>query len=250
MNAASDSESRPAAQDAAFQTTHWSLVLSAKDPHSPLAAEALEKLCRTYWYPLYAFLRGTGKDKETAEDLTQGFFARLFRLNSLALVQREKGKFRSFLLGSLKNFLHDQHDKASALKRGGGQRLFSLDDPTGEDRYQHEPADVLDPEKLYERRFALALLESAQQRLKAEYVNRGKLALYEKLKASEAGGPDAPSYAEIAVELGMTEVAVTSAAFALRRRQSQLVREEVAHTVRHPDEVDEELRHLIAVISG
>ncbi|MCX6886326.1 MAG: sigma-70 family RNA polymerase sigma factor [Verrucomicrobia bacterium] len=237
-------------QGGAFRTTRWSLVMSAGDPSCPQATEAMEKLCRAYWYPLYAYLRKQGRNKESAEDLTQGLFARLLRLNSFGQVRPEKGRFRTFLLSSLKNFLSDQYDKERAIKRGGGCHFYSLDDSTAEERYQHEPANVLDPEKLYERRFALALLDQARQRLREEYAGRGKSALYELLQTSDAGGPGTQTYKEIATRLGMTEQAVTSAAFAMRRRFSHLVREEVANTVESPADVDEELRHLITVISG
>jgi RNA polymerase sigma factor (sigma-70 family) len=232
-----------------FTTTHWSLILNAQDTSSPLAAAALEKLCRTYWYPLYVYVRRQGEDEESAKDLTQGFFARLLEKRYLAQVEREKGKFRSFLLAALKHFLADEWDKARAQKRGGGQTMVSLEDSTGEDRYRLEPVDALDAEKLFERRWALTLLEQAQARLRDEYLESGKSTLYDRLRVFEAGDKNGPPYAEVAAELGLTESAVKSAVFRLRQRYRELVRAEVANTVESPEEVDGEIRHLISVIS-
>ena len=231
-----------------FTTTHWSLVLNAQNTSGPLADAALEKLCRTYWYPLYAFVRRQGEDEASAKDLTQGFFARLLEKKYLAQVQREKGKFRSFLLASLKHFLSDERDKARAQKRGGGHPLISLDDTTGEERYHLEPIDSMDAEKLYERRWALTLLAQAQARLRQEYAENDKSKLYDRLNNLEARDKSAPSYAELAAELGLTEDAVKSAVFRLRKRYQELVRVEVANTVESLAEVDEEIRHLICVI--
>jgi RNA polymerase sigma-70 factor (ECF subfamily) len=226
------------------------VVLSAREHDSPQAAAALEKLCRTYWYPLYAFVRRQGHDEPSAKDLTQEFFLRLLHKNRLDHVQREKGRFRSFLLASLKHFLADEWDKAQALKRGGSQALLSLDDDTAEDRYQLEPADNMTPDKLFEQRWALILLDQSKTRLKEEYVQAGKADFYERLRVFEAADPDAPTYAEVAAEFGLTESAVKSAVHRLRQRYGELVREEVAHTVDSPAEVDEELRHLIGVLAG
>jgi RNA polymerase sigma-70 factor (ECF subfamily) len=175
-----------------FTTTHWSLVLHAGDPSSPLATESLENLCRTYWYPLYAYVRRLGEDEESAKDLTQGFFARLLEKNYLAQVQREKGKFRCFLLAALKHFVADEWDKARAQKRGGGQPLISLDDTTREDRYRLEPVEPMDAERLYERQWALTVLEQARQRLKAEYEQAGKSGLYEHLEVYESADRNGP----------------------------------------------------------
>ena len=157
MEQAKNTETASAGQGTWFTTTHWSLILHAQDTSSPLAAAALEKLCRAYWYPLYVYVRRQGENEESAKDLTQGFFARLLEKRYLAQVQREKGKFRAFLLASLKHFLADERDKARAQKRGGGQTLISLDDSTGEERYRLEPVDAMDADKLFERRWALTL---------------------------------------------------------------------------------------------
>ena len=250
MSSAKETEVTTSAHGNWFTTTHWSLVLNARDPASPLATEALEKLCRTYWYPLYAYVRRQGEDDEAAKDLTQGFFAGLLEKNYLAQVQREKGKFRSFLLASLKHFMADERDKVCAQKRGGGQTIISLNETTREDRYRQEPVDAMDAEKLYERRWALTLLEQARARVREEYVKAGKAEHYDRLNAIESGDQNAPSYAQVAAELGLTESAVKSAVFRMRRRYRELVREEVANTVESPAEVDTEIRYLIGVISG
>jgi DNA-directed RNA polymerase specialized sigma24 family protein len=179
--------SSPSAQGGWFATTHWSIVLTARDPACPQAADALEKLCRSYWYPLYAFVRRQGHDENSAKDLTQGFFARLLEKNYLAQVKQDKGKFRSFLLASLKHYMADERDKERAQKRGGGQVLLSLDETVGEDRYRAEPVDVMDAEKLYERRWALTLLDQARERLKDEFLKAGKSHLYERFRRSRRG---------------------------------------------------------------
>jgi RNA polymerase sigma factor (sigma-70 family) len=250
MAEATQTETGAVSQRAWFTTTHWSLILNAQDTSSTLAATALEKLCRTYWYPLYAYIRRQGEDEESAKDLTQGFFARLLEKQYLAQVQREKGKFRSFLLASLKHFLADEWDKARAQKRGGGRTLVSLDHSTAEDRYRLEPVDAMDADRIFERRWALTLLEQARAQLKTEYLESGKASLYERLKAFESGSGDGPSYAELGAELGLTESGVKSAVFRLRQRYRELVRQEVANTVERAEEVDDEIRYLISVISG
>jgi len=250
MAEATNMETAASGQGTWFTTTHWSLILNAQDTASPLAADALEKLCRAYWYPLYVYVRRQGEDEESAKDLTQGFFARLLEKRYLAQVHPERGKFRCFLLTALKHFLADERDKARAQKRGGGQALVSLDDSTGEARYRLEPVDVMDAERLFERRWALTLLEQARARLKEEYLESGKSGLYERLKVFEAGDRNGPVYAKVAAELGLTEAGVKSAVFRLRQRFRELVREEVANTVESPAEVDAEIRYLISVISG
>ena len=250
MSSAKETEVTTSGQGKWFTTTHWSLVLNARDLSSPQATEALEKLCRTYWYPLYAYVRRQGEDEESAKDLTQEFFARLLEKNYLAQVQREKGKFRSFLLAALKHFLADERDKARAQKRGGGQRIISLDDTTCEHRYRLEPVDAMDAEKLFERRWALTLLEQARARVREEYLKAGKAELYDRLNALESRDQNAPSYAQLAAELELTESAVKSACFRMRRRYRELVREEVANTLDNPAEVDAEITYLISVISG
>jgi RNA polymerase sigma-70 factor (ECF subfamily) len=250
MAEATNSETAASGPGTWFTTTHWSLILKAQDTASPLAAPALEKLCRAYWYPLYVYVRRQGEDEESAKDLTQGFFARLLEKNYLAQVHREKGKFRSFLLASLKHFLADERDKARAQKRGGGLTFVSLDDSTGEGRYRLEPVEIMDAEKLFERRWALTLLDQARARLKEEYLESGKSSLYERLRLFESGDKNGPPYAKVAVELGLTESGVKAAVFRLRQRYRELVREEVANTVDSPEAVDGEIRYLISVICG
>ncbi len=243
-----DPDERPA-QDAVFTTTHWSVVLAAGHPSSPQANEALETLCKTYWYPLYAYLRRSGRDTHDAQDLAQAFFARLIEKRDFAFADREKGKFRFYLLGALKHFLADQHDKATALKRGGGQTFISFDAQTAEQRYHLEPVDEATPDKLFERRWALTLLDQALARLRQECAAPGKAQLYEALETFLTGAPNDSSYAEIAARLGTTESAIKSALHRLRQRHRELIREEVAATVSTAPEVEEELRHLIAVLA-
>jgi RNA polymerase sigma factor (sigma-70 family) len=233
-----------------FATTHWSAVLAAGDPTTPLAAAALEELCRAYWYPLYAYIRRRGHAPEEAQDLTQDFFVQLLRKNYPARADRAKGKFRTFLLHALNQFLADQRERAAALKRGGDQRFISLDQASGEDRYRLEVPDEMTPDKLFERRWAQMILDRALVRLREEFVADGKEAAYEVLKAFEPGEQSALSYAEAAVRLGVSESAVKSLIHRLRERHRQLLREEVAHTVPTVADIDEELRYLVSVLRG
>jgi len=233
---------------AIFATTHWSVVLAAGQSTDAQASEALEQLCRAYWYQLYAFVRREGSSAVDAQDLTQEFFARLLEKNYLAQVERQKGKFRSFLLAALRHFLADQRDRARAVKRGGGADCLSLDAQTAEQRYCLEPVDRMDAEKIYERRWAMTLLEQALTRLRDENIAAGKLELFERLRDFVAGESDISS-AEAATQLGLTESTVKSALHRLRQRYRELVREEIAHTVADPAEIDTELRYLIAVMS-
>jgi len=232
-----------------FAATRWSVVLTAGQAASPQAGRALEELCRAYWYPLYAYVRRRGYDVHEAEDLTQEFFARLLAKNYLADVDRTKGKFRSFLLASLKHFLANEWDHAHAAKRGGGQPLLSLDTQTAETRYRSEPADELTPEKLLERQWALALLDQVLDRLEAEFAADGKRALFDQLKVFLTEGKGANSYAAIATRLQTTEGAVKVAAHRLRRRYRELLREEVSHTVASPTEIEEEIQNLFAAFA-
>jgi len=231
-----------------FATTHWSVVLCAGQAERAQARDALETLCRTYWYPLYAYLRRDGRTPEDAEDLTQGFFARLLEKNYLARVAQEKGRFRSFLLGALKHFICDEHDKAKAQKRGGGVEIVSLDATTAEERYRLEPLDEQSADKIFERRWAMTVLEQAASRLHASYSTEGKTALYEELQVFLSGDKDAPAYAAIAARLGLRESAAKSAIHRLRQRQRDFIREEVAQTVSTVAEIDDEIRYLISVL--
>jgi len=232
-----------------FTATHWSVVLAAGSSSSPDSQAALEKLCQTYWYPLYAYVRRCGRSPQDAQDLTQEFFARLLAKNYLSHADRDRGKFRNFLLTSLKRFLVNEWEKARAQRRGGGQPVLSWDAAASETRYCAEPADNSTPEKAFEKRWALTLLEQVLARLRDDFSASGKAEQFERLKILLWGEKGAPAYAEIAAKLGLSEGALKVAVHRLRQRYRELLREEVAHTVASPAEVDEEIRHLITIIS-
>jgi RNA polymerase sigma-70 factor (ECF subfamily) len=231
-----------------FCTTHWSLVLAAGDTQSPHAKEALEKLCHTYWYPLYAYVRRKGYQPHDAHDLTQEFFARLLARNYLSVADRNRGKFRSFLLGSLEHFLAREWTKGHAQKRGGGQAVLSLDGAEAENRYLLEPAHELTPDKIFDRRWATTLLDQAMARLHQECTDSGKGELFARVESSLSGQKGATSNAEIAVALHKSEGAIKVAVHRLRQRYGELVRAEIAQTVTTPEEADEELRYLFQVL--
>ncbi len=233
-----------------FTTTHWSVVLAAADSNPAAAQAALERLCQTYWYPLYVFVRRQGNSPEDAQDLTQAFFARVLEKNYFGQVDQAKGRFRAFLLAALKHFLSDQRDYRDAAKRGGGKTMLSFDTQTAEDRYQFEPADMMAPDKLYERRWAFTLLENARTQLRREYAAAGKAEMYDALNVWERGSSDGATYLEVAHGLGKTESAVKSESFRLRQRYFELVRSEIAQTVATATEIDEEVRYLLNVIGG
>ncbi len=233
-----------------FTTTHWSVVLSAGNPESPQAADALERLCRTYWYPLYAYVRRDGSSPEDAQDLTQAFFARFLEKDYLADVRREKGRFRSFLLASLRHFLADERDRSRAIKRGGGRTILSLDAQDAEGRYVLEPRDELTAEKVFERRWALTVLEAAHARLRDDYAQAGKTKRFEALETFLPGEQAAGTYAQAAGRLGVAVGTVKWEVHQLKQRYRELLRAEIAHTVPSADEIDAEVRHLIAVLSG
>jgi len=233
-----------------FVTTHWSVVLTAGRSDSPHARVALEKLCQAYWYPLYAYVRRRGQPPEDAKDLTQEFFARLLERNWVERADQQKGRFRSFLLSAMNHFLADEWDKVRAQKRGGGMTPVPLQFDTAETRYGHEPVDNVTPEHSYERRWALTLLDGVLNRLRVEYEQEGKSHLFAGLHPCLVGERTAQPYAELAAKLGVSEGAVKSAVHRLRQRYRQLLRDEIAQTVAEPGEVDEELRHLFAVLAG
>ncbi len=245
----SDDQTGPGSH-ACFATTHWSVVLAAGGGQSPQAEAALEELCRMYWYPLYAYVRRRGSAPADAEDLTQDFFAQLLRKNYPARADPNKGRFRTFLLHALTQFLVDQRERVNTLKRGRGLVFISLDDEPPEERYRFEVPDELTPEELFERRWAQTVLDRALDRLRSEFVASGKQKDYEVLRSFEPGEQGALSYAEAAVRLGVSESAVKSMIHRLRQRHAELVREEIAHTVPTVAEVDEELRYLVAVLRG
>jgi RNA polymerase sigma-70 factor (ECF subfamily) len=235
---------------AQFATTHWSVVQAAGEQGSPQQLEALEKLCRAYWYPLYAYIRRRGAGPEDAKDLTQDFFTRLLKKNYPAQAEPGKGKFRSFLLLTLNHFLADEYDRATTRKRGGGQVFISLDQEDAEGRYRRELADDLSPEILFDRRWAQSILEQALRRLRFEYGAERRPEMYAVLKTFEPGAQLTLSYAEAASRLGITESALKSKIHRLRQRHRELVREEIGQTVGTTEEVDEELRHLMSVLGG
>ena len=230
-----------------FTTTHWSVVLEAQG-ESADAQKALEKLCRAYWRPIYSFTQRRGIGPEESKDLTQAFFADLLEHKSLTAVRREKGRFRSFLLGALKHFLADERRRAVAIKRGKGQRLIPLDELRTDEQLEVELADPVTAEQIYERRWASTVLERVLSRSKDEYSAAGKAALFDCLKQLLPDEPGAPSQADIAAQLGMTENAVRQAFHRFRHRYQALLREEIAHTVATPGDIEDELRHLIAVV--
>jgi RNA polymerase sigma factor (sigma-70 family) len=232
---------------AAFVTTHWSVVLAAQGS-SPAAEEALEKLCRTYWRPIYGFVRRQGVGPEEAEDLTQGFFVLLLERRDLNTVRKEKGRLRSYLLVSLKHFLADEWRRATAVKRGKGQRLIPLEEFRDSHRVDVDRSDRLTPDQIYERRWALTVLEQVLARLREEYRSAGNVRFFDQLKKMLMDELDRPSQAEIATEFGMTENAVKQAFHRFRQRYQALLREEIAHTVAMPSDIEDELHHLIAVV--
>jgi RNA polymerase sigma-70 factor (ECF subfamily) len=231
----------------AFTTTHWSVVLAAQGP-SPEAEEALEKLCRTYWRPIYGFVRRQGVGPEEAKDLTQGFFALLLERRDLDAVRQEKGRLRSYLLTSLKHFLANEHNRAMAIKRGAGQRLIPLEDLGERESVGFEPSETSPPDEIYERRWALSVLDQVLARLGDEYRIAGNVELFERLQKSLTNEPDRTTPADMAQEFGMTDSAVRQASYRMRQRYRHLLREEIAHTVMAPGDVDDELRHLVAVL--
>ncbi len=232
-----------------FATTHWTLVLQAGDSESTQARAALAQLCQTYWYPLYAYVRRRGYAVEDAEDLTQGFFARLLTLKSLADVRREKGKFRSFLLASLNHFLADEWDRARAQKRSCAQ-VISLDAGAAETRFGREPAETATPEKLFERQWAMTLLETTVKRLQGEYESAGKGPLFMELRFAILGEKSDLRYTQLAAKVGLSEEALRAAVHRLRQRYRQILRDEIAQTIATPAEIEDELRYLFQALAG
>ena len=235
---------------AAFATTHWSVVLSAGGGSSVSSAQALEQLCRDYWFPLYAFIRREGHGPIEAQDLTQEFFARLLRGNYLASVGPEKGRFRSFLLASLKHFLANEWDRQHRQKRGGDALIFSLDDDTAETRYLAEVTQDTTAEKIYERRWAQTVVEKVLEQLRVEAGGLVKRQRFDALKDCLVDDPEAASYAELAGKLGLTVNGVKSAVHRLRQRFRELFRQEIPQTVCNSEEIDAEIRYLFSALAG
>jgi RNA polymerase sigma-70 factor (ECF subfamily) len=247
-----DSEARPDSFSgrAKFPATLWSVVLLAGQNASEQSREALAALCRAYWLPLYAYLRRQGKSPHDAEDLTQGFMLHLLEKETLTRVNREKGKFRSFLLASLQYYLANERDRQSAQKRGGGVNLVQLDADDAEERYQSALADQLDPAKVFDRRWATTLLDRALGRLEAEHSGADRAKRFRELQVFLLGDPKTISYAEAGKRIGIKEGAVKVAVLRLRQRFGELLRVEVADTVASPTDVEEEMRHLFASLSA
>jgi RNA polymerase sigma-70 factor (ECF subfamily) len=236
-------------RDERFTATHWSVVLAARGGDSARARAALEALCLAYWYPLYAFVRRMGQSPHDAEDSVQGFFALCLKKNYLAAAEEAKGRFRSFLLLALKRFLAKERDKSCARKRGGDQKPIALDGLTADQRYALEPAEHLSADKLFERRWALTLLEQVLSRLRDEQAAAGQREAFEQLKEFLLAGGRGTPYAEVAARLGTSEAAVKVAVHRLRQRYRELLLEEIANTVTSPEEAEEERRYLLAVLS-
>lgn len=231
-----------------FTATHWSVVLAARDGTSTQAAGALEKLCCTYWYPLYAFVRRKGRSAHDAQDLTQGFFAHLLQRSFLENVGPLKGKFRSFLLAALNHFLSDEWDKARAAKRGGGQTFISLDDHDAEELYLAEPDSTTTAEKIFEQRWALALLAQAFARLSEEFAAAGKTREFDHLKVFLSTPTSDGAYDAVAAELEMAVATVAVKVHRLRQRYGELIRAEIADTVASPADIEEEMTHLFDAV--
>lgn len=244
MNSPADSHHERLAGAALFTTTHWSVVLTAKDRDAPQASAAMEQLCRTYWPPVYAWVRRQGHAVQEAQDLAQEFFARLLQRDFLHNVAREKGRFRSFLLTALKNFLATEWRRGQTAKRGGGQAFLSWEQLQAENEHAHEPVSEVTPEDLYARRWALRVMEEAIARLREEFVSAGKAEHFERLKPWLASEGSRDDYAAVAGQIGVSPGAVGVAVHRLRRRFAEVLRAVVAHTVATPEEVEDEVRFL------
>jgi RNA polymerase sigma factor (sigma-70 family) len=250
-----ENPSSPPAGPAHFATTRWTLVIAAGAARpgpggTPESRKALAELCELYWYPVYAYVRRRGKNAEDALDLTQGFFTRLIEKNDLAAADPARGRFRAWLLVSVEHYLANEWDRASAQKRGGGRTVLSIDGDDAEDRYRREPAHHLTPERIFDRRWALTLLEQALRDLQAECEAQGKSDLFHALRPTLTGDgrdPENP-YRDIADEIGTTEGALKVAAHRLRRRYRDLLRQEIAETVATPEEIDDEIRDLFTTL--
>ncbi len=232
-----------------FATTHWSVVLAAADNRKPEAQSALETLCRCYWYPLYAFIRRDGHGMHDAQDLTQEFLTRLITKHQLAQIESGRGKFRSFLLVTLKHFLSDERKRAGAQKRGGGQTIISIDEHSAESRYQYEPVETMAPDALFEREWAVTVLDQVTERLRQRYTARGRASLFDELEPCLGGSRKPVSYSVIAARLGESEAAIKVAVHRLRKEFGTELRGAISQTVGDPSEIDAEIRQLIASTS-
>jgi RNA polymerase sigma-70 factor (ECF subfamily) len=235
-----------AAEKSLFTTTHWSVVLAAGRPDSPEAQAALEKLCGAYWYPVYSYVRQEGYSPEDAQDLTQGFFSRVLEKNYFGQANRQKGKFRSFFLAALKHYLSNERDRSRRIKRGGRFEFISWDETEAEERYTREMAHELTPQKVFEQNWALTLLETVLDNLRAEYAALGKARTFDALQGCLSGEEDSAAVTAAAERLNLRRGAVRMAVLRLRRRYTQLLRFEIAQTVRTPEQIDDEIRHLFS----
>jgi len=236
-------------QHSATSATRWSLIIAAGDPESPHRARALTELCETYWYTVYAYIRRGGRNETDAEDLTQGFFATLLDKNYLGDADRERGRFRTFLRAAVRHYLANEHDRASAQKRGGGRKVLSIDFVAAEERYRLEPTDKLTPDLLFERRWAMTVLERAMDNLQQRYQRKGRGELLELLKPYVAG-EGSETYSTIAERLAISVESVRQQVSRLRGRCRKLIRAEIADTVTDPTEIDDELRRLMQALSS
>ena len=232
-----------------FATTHWTVVLAAGQSSSVQQKQALEILCQSYWFPLYAFLRRKGYDNHQAEDYTQGFFAHILEKHGLQRADPRYGKFRSFLMIRLKGFLSDERDRSQALKRGGGKKILPLNFQNAEGQYTLEPADRLSPEKLFEKSWAMTVLERTMDRLEADMTQKNRHKLFEHLKVYLTTDKDVIPYQSMADELDMTEGTIRVAVHRLRRQYRKLLRDEVAQTVGDEEKLDEEMGCLFAALA-
>jgi RNA polymerase sigma-70 factor (ECF subfamily) len=245
-----DSRDLPSVRAGHFVTTHWSLIRRAARTDVAEAEAALSELCRTYWYPLYTFIRRQGRNPHDAEDLTQAFFAKLLDKNYVDAAAKEKGRFRTFLLTALKRFLANEWDREHAQKRGGFQPMLSIDQERAEARFAAEPACAALPDVLFDQQWAAALLDQVMQRLGDEYAASGRAALFELLRSRLAPDASAPPYAEVAKQLHLSEAAIKMAVQRLRARYRQILREEISQTVSAPEEIEDEIRYLPATFSA
>jgi RNA polymerase sigma-70 factor (ECF subfamily) len=244
------SSTAPSRQGATFNTTHWSVVVTATHGEDDRARAALTSLCQTYWYPLYAYVRRRGHSAHDAQDLTQAFFAQILERQSLAKASRELGKFRTFILTALNRFLVSEWRQAKAQKRGGGRDLLSLDWAAAEERFDLEPSSHASPDKLFEKQWALTVLDDVLKRLEQEYQSAGRTELFTQLKQTLMGRREAQPYNELAAKLGLSESAIKVNVHRLRKRYRELIRIELAATVEDPQEVEAELHYLFQVLAG
>jgi len=233
-----------------FHTTRWTVVLAARNGDAPDARAALETLCGAYWYPLYAFARRRGRSRQEAQDLTQAFFVDLIEKHTVKAADRSRGRFRAFLLGAFRRFASKERDREGARKRGGGRAVLRLDFEEGERRFALEPAHDLTPERVFDRQWALTLLEGVIERLRDEMAAAGKGEIFEGRRAFLTGADDLPAYREVAGRLAMTEGAVKVAVHRLRGRYREILRAAIADTVETAEDVDEEIRDLLATLRG